>query len=196
MSAGQHRQEAQQERQAAAQLDEHAPKVDLEPPPEPRMHGPAPMYGADPADWHAQEAERLRAHARQHERAAQSLVRFESAECRDVPPSVRAACPLFGPLVKLEDLPDGVRATFAPGTRVDLVAAHMRCHFAYAQSRGFDEDISCPLCLRGIEIKRASAPEAIDIVSADPKVAGAVRDRSRDEASFLRHRTPEGGTIR
>jgi len=190
MGAGQHRQEAQQERQAAAKLEEHAPRVDLEPPVEPPMHTSTPKYAYDPADWHTQQAERLRAHARQHERAAKSLERFEKAECRDIPPSVRAACPLFGPLTKLEDLPNGVRATFAPGTRVDLITAHMRCHFAYAQSRGFDEVLACPLYLRGIEIIRASDPDAVDIVSTDPRVASAIHERSREEASFLRHRTP------
>jgi hypothetical protein len=189
MSAAQHRQEAQREMQAAAQLEERAAIVDLEPS-VPPMRVLSPFYLPDPADPLTEQADHLRAHARQHEQAANALVKFEKAECRNIPASSRAACPLFGPLINLEDLPTGVRATFAPGTPVDVVMAHMRCHLAYAQSRGFEEVLSCPLYIRGIDIVRSSVPEAIEIVSADPAVAAAIRDRSREEASFLRHRAP------
>jgi hypothetical protein len=40
--------------------------------------------------------------------------------------------------------------------------------------------------VRGIEVRAALDPLAVEIVSADPKVAGEIRARSREEAVFVR----------
>jgi hypothetical protein len=191
MSAAQHREVARRDQQAAAEQERSYDPISRQPPAEAPSGYTFSASIYNPGDPYLREAERLRAHAAQHEQAAKALEHFEKAECRDFPPSVRAACPLFGPLVRIDDLPNGVRATFAPGTRVDAVVAHMRCHYAYAQARAFAEDTVCPLYLRGIEITRARDPLAIEIVSVDAKVADAIRARSREEAVFLRQRAPE-----
>ena len=102
MSATQHRQEAQREREVA---DKQA------------AAGPA-APGADPGpdDWNAErrrQAERRREHSRQHAAAAEFLEEFEDRECRHVPAGQRAACPLLGPVVRIDDHTIG---TGAPGS--------------------------------------------------------------------------------
>jgi hypothetical protein len=144
----------------------------------------APIY--NPADGHLSEMEVHRQHAREHMRAARLLEEFEETECRDFPPSSRAACPLLGPVTKIEDIPGGVRVRFKDGVRIDAVVAHMRCHYAYARARGFNIAASCPLYMRGIEIKRAVDPWTVEIVSSDRKTTTAIRARSREEAVLVR----------
>lgn len=148
---------------------------------------PLDMY--NPKSQHLLRAQQLSKHAQQHEAAAAYLETFEQAECKEFPPATRAACPLLGPVAEIVDVPGGVRARFAEGTRVDAVVAHMRCHFAYAQSRGFDAGTTCPLDVRGIEIRATSDPRAIEIVGRDATVTNEIRSRSREEAVLV-----HGGT--
>jgi hypothetical protein len=141
-----------------------------------------PVNAYNPGGDHLARAEQLQEHAREHQGAAAELERFEEAECRDFPPATRAACPLLGPVVQIGDVEGGVRVRFAEGTRVDAVLAHMRCHFAYAQARGFGKASGCPLYIRGITINRTNDPHAIEIVGPNPKVTADIRRLSRAEA--------------
>lgn len=138
-------------------------------------------------DQHLARARALSEHAREHEALAAKLEGFEEAACKSFPPSTRAACPLLGPVKTLVDISDGVRVEFAPGTRVDAVLAHMRCHLAFAQARGFEASAAaCPLYIRGIEIRQGADPNAIEIVSTDRSVAREIQSRSRTEAVLVR----------
>jgi hypothetical protein len=175
MSATQHRLEAQRERKVA---DKEAGAVPAAPTTDPGSH-----------DWNAErqrEAERRHEHARQHAAAAEFLQQFEDRECRHIPAGSRAACPLLGPVVRIDDVPGGIRATFADPKRVPPVIAEMRCHYAYARSRNFDETIGCPLYVRGIEVRQAIDPRAIEIVSRDEKTSRLLRERGRQQAVFVR----------
>src|SRR2546421_393237 len=79
-----------------------------------------------------------------------------AAECKTVPPRERAACPLLGPAVAIRDLPDGVRVELARAGAIDATIAEMRCHYAFARTRGFSEEAAaCPLYIRGIQIERS-----------------------------------------
>lgn len=127
-----------------------------------------------------------RAHARQHEKAAQALERFEAAECIGFPPVARAACPLLRRVSRIDDIGGGVRVTFAPGAPVHAVFAHMRCHYAYARARAFEEVVACPLYIRGVDIRRAKDPLAIDITHADGRLVDELRVRARQEAVYAR----------
>jgi hypothetical protein len=179
MSAGAHRQEATHERQlATAERNKYHPEDDRP------IGGDKLGFGAstNPTEGHLATAAQHEKHARQHEAAARALEKFEEGECGKVPAATRAACPLLGPVKSLEDIPGGVRARLVPGTPVDLVVARMRCHYAFARARGFSENVTCPIYIRGIEIKRGSDPDAIEIVSPDPSVAREVRARAREEA--------------
>ena len=192
MSAAQHHEQAERE---AAAAQREAGRYD------PSAGRPSPFgdpLGKDylyavtvynPTEGHLAEAEKHRTHARQHERAAQFLERFEEAECADFPAATRAACPLLGPVVRIDDVDGGVRMRFKDGVRVDAVVAHMRCHYAFARARAFEPSSSCPLYVRGIEIRRALEPTGVEIVAGDPKLSKVVREirkRSREEAVFVR----------
>jgi hypothetical protein len=59
----------------------------------------------------------------------------------------------------------------------------MRCHYAYARARAFDERVSCPLYMPGIEITQAGAT-AVDLTTRDPSKVAELRARSREEAVF------------
>lgn len=135
---------------------------------------------------HLARASELREHARQHEAAAASLEKFEQAECKQFPPATRSACPLLGPVVAIEDIASGVRVRLTNGTRADAVLAHMRCHLAFAEARGFGAAASCPLYIKGIDIRAGSVPGTIDIVSGDAKIVEQIRARTREEAVMIR----------
>jgi hypothetical protein len=179
MSARQHRVAAEREDEAAAQAAGRY-KPSQAPP-----RSPAEPAGYDPNEEHRREAMSRREHARQHAAAAEFLEHFENQECRHVPASSRAACPLLGPVVRIEDVPGGIRATFADRRRVAGVIAEMRCHYAYARARHFDEAIGCPLYVRGVEIRQALDPSAIEIISRDEKTARQIRERGRQQAVFV-----------
>lgn len=187
MSAEAHRKEAQKDRATA--------KTELEDANRP-YPPPFVFTTTGPDDQTAEQihrvrdekldlAHQLREHARQHEDAAKYLEKFEEGECRQVPISARAACPLLGPVLRIANIPAGVSVTFAGGTHVDAVLAHMRCHFAFAQAHGFGVASSCPLYMKGIDIRPASSPLTIEIVASDPKTAREIQARSREEAVLI-----------
>ncbi len=190
-SAEAQRQEAQRE-SAAANRELQAANTPLPPPNLNANGGNNPqgyyydvsVYNA--RDEHLTRAQELSEHARQHEAAAASLEKFEDAECKQFPPSSRSACPLLGPVTSITDIPTGVRVLLVAGTRADAVLAHMRCHLAFATARGFGEAASCPLYVKGIEVRAGRISNTIEIVSTDAKVAETIRARSRDEAVFIR----------
>jgi hypothetical protein len=190
MSAAQHRDEAFREKQQAREhAREYDPHATIAAPPQ-RVPGQGDSAYApsayNPTEQHLRQADDHRAHARQHEKAAQALEKFEAAECRGFPPSVRAACPLLNPVTSIDDVAGGVRVTFVPGTRVDEVAAHMRCHQAYARTRAFEDTATCPLYMAGVEFKRVSGSPAIDITATNQTLVREVRVRSRAEAVYAR----------
>jgi hypothetical protein len=189
MSAAQHREAAAREAAAAdREANRYQPSA-TRPSPFGDPLGKDYLYAVtvyNPTEGHLAEAEAHRAHARAHARAAEFLDRFEEAECADFPAATRAACPLLGPVVRIDDVDGGVRVRFKDGVRVDAVIAHMRCHYAFARARAFDASLSCPLYVRGIEVRRALDSTAVEIVSADPKVIREIRTRSREEAIFVR----------
>ena len=140
---------------------------------------PLPVY--NPTDWHLAEVEKHRAHARQHETAAQSLEKFEGAECKDFPPATRAACPLLGPAQAMREIDGGVSIRMAPSVRVDAVVAHMMCHLAYARAHGYQEETNCPLYMPGLSVKRGSDPATIDITVADKWRVAELRRHAYEE---------------
>jgi hypothetical protein len=185
MSAGQHRQEAKEERQlAGAERNKYRPEDDR-----PISGGKGDIEAStNPTEGHLATAALHEKHARQHEAAASALEKFEQDECGKLPSATRAACPLLGPVRSLDDIPGGVRVTLVPGSPVDAIVAHMRCHYAFARARGFSENVTCPLYLEGIEIKRGSGPDSIEIVSPDPSVQQGVRARAREEVVLAKPR--------
>jgi hypothetical protein len=188
MSAAEHRAEAQNQKDLAQQDASHyrpsdARVVALTPPGD-NLGGVAfPVTVYNPTEPYLRRADEHRAHAREHERAAAALEKFEEGECREFPERTRSACPLLGPVTKIGDIDRGVRVVLVPGTRVDAVVAHMRCHYAYAKAHGFDQRVTCPLYMPGIVIEQAG-PAAVDITVRDRSEVDELRSRAREEAVF------------
>jgi hypothetical protein len=191
MSAADHREAARHERELAKQhaalYDPGAARVSPMAPPSPLESGilfPASVY--NPTEGHLREADKHREHAREHERAAAALEHFEEGACGEFPERTRAACPLLGPVTKIDDVAQGVRVTFAAGARVDAIVDHMRCHYAYARSHAFDARVNCPLYMPGITIRR-SGDLAVEILAPDQAHVEELRARSREEAVYAKH---------
>jgi hypothetical protein len=192
MSAEEHRQEAAKE--AAAAQTEVKKAVTSAPPPNLGVNPGGIPYGYiepvdsyDPTTRHLVPARHLEEHAREHREAAKSLEAFADDACERFPAETRSACPLLGPVAEISDIHGGVRVRFAAGTKVDEVAARMRCHLAYARAYGFDTLVSCPLYVRGLEIRTTADGQSIDLTSRDRRVADEIRNRSRQEAVVVQH---------
>ena len=73
-----------------------------------------------------------------------------------------------------------MRVRFHDARRVPALLSEMRCHYAYARSRGFATNNECPLYLRGVEFRAAHDDErAIDIVAKNNKTSAEIRKRIR-----------------
>lgn len=144
----------------------------------PRLY-PLDLYPYNPTDRALADAERHLRHAREHEAAATALEGFEEAECRELSPKARAACPVLGPVAAIADRADGVHITFADGANVEATVAHMRCHLAFARARGWQDAGDCPLYMRGVEIAQSPDNKGIDVTSRDAAVAREIQVRSR-----------------
>jgi hypothetical protein len=185
-SAAQHRQEAARERTIADNLQAKVVPVAGLPNPyrDPITREPNPFYGPtiyDPTEGYLDAVNRHREHARQHLAAARELEAFEQSQCKDFPAAARAACPLLGPARSVQNLPTGVRITFAPAARIDAIVAHMQCHLAYARAAGYPQPSACPLYLRGVVIARVGSTPSVDITSTDPATAARIWKEAREE---------------
>jgi hypothetical protein len=145
-----------------------------------------PVDAYNPGAEHLARARELEAHAREHRAAAAKLETFVQDECRGFPPETRASCPMLGPVAQIRDIPQGVRVAFSAKTRVDAVAAHMRCHLAYAQAYGFDTVADCPLYVKGLQIRVSDDGKAIELTSHEPRTIDVIRARTREEATLVR----------
>jgi hypothetical protein len=153
---------AEEHRRAAATEEEEAAEHEAEYDPDARStmgtaNAPTSesFYGPDlynPTEVHLAEAQRHEDLAEEHRAAAEALEAYEEQECARFPPATRAACPLLGQLESVEDVEGGVRLRFAEGVPLDAVADHMRCHVAYARTRGREGMEHCPLYVEGAAV--------------------------------------------
>jgi hypothetical protein len=183
-----HRQEADRERTAAAEARLHdQPSTRVISPSVPGMPWDPTSGTHDPAEDHRYESRWHAEHARDHEAAAQALEQFEANECHGIAPSERAACPLLGPVASILDLPRGVRVQLASTVSVERTLARLRCHYAFARARGFGPTVaSCPLFMRGIDIKAAADGRAIEILGSSRQQARELQRRTRQQAVFAK----------
>ena len=139
----------------------------------------------NPTTVHREDAANSRERAEQHAAAAQTLQQFEAVECRGFAPESRAACPLLSDVTGIEDIEGGVRITFATGVPVDAVIARIRCHFAYARARGYQGMGSCPLYVRGVDV-RAGVGGTLELVASDAASTPLIRERTRTHTGRTR----------
>jgi hypothetical protein len=181
LSADAHRREAARSAEAAAreraQFDPHA--VATAPLVEPNMAGAVAELASthNPTIEHLRTAAHLQAHAREHAAAAAELELFEDVECGGITPRVRAACPIVS-VVAFKVLPNGVCLHLADPVAEPSTVALMRCHLAYARTRGFERAPDCPLYLLGVEINPASDGRGIEVTSREHAVALEIIRRS------------------
>jgi hypothetical protein len=185
MSASAHRAEAGKERAvASAHEQEFEPGAVARPI---RGTGVEPPGAAEvipdynPTTWHLYKADAARMHAAEHEHAAAELDRFEAAECAPFGKGVRAACPFLGPVRSAEPIENGVRLRLADGASAKTVVEHMRCHLAFARTRGF-QVAECPLTLKGTEVTLAPDGSGVDVTTADH---GTVRELRRRATALV-----------
>jgi hypothetical protein len=181
MSAEAHRQEAaraMQEANVETKAVSAPPNLTLSPNGNPEgYYAPVNPSGQN-SDARAQ---RLQRHAQQHLTAAATLESFEDSECKSIPPASRAACPLLGPAVAVEMVNRGVRVRFSETANVPRIVTQMRCHLAYARTRGFDRVTTCALYLRGVEVVAGTDGRTVDLLGHDPTVVAAIQERTSDE---------------
>lgn len=188
MSAAAHRREAVREQEEA---DRHVAEF------EPRATQPVTPMGPvvdvedtyiypttvyNPTEHHLDEAVRHHAHAAEHDAAARELERFEEAQCGELPPETRSACPILHGVASIVDVPHGVRITFAPDEPVAAVVAHLRCHAAWARTRGYPAEMSCPLYRKGIRVVPDADGKSIDVTIDDADMVDVIRKQIRREA--------------
>jgi len=112
-------------------------------------------YGLDvynPTEVHLAQAERSRELAAQHRAAAEALESYEEAQCGSFPAETRARCPLLGQVASVTSVENGVQLDLAEGVSMAAVADHMRCHVAFAATRGREGMDQCPLYVEGAEV--------------------------------------------
>jgi hypothetical protein len=183
LSAERHRREAARERSLADEdRARFEPGANTSLPGVPAMAPGSPGVAAgvfwgpyNPTVRYLDAAEKHFAHALQHEAAAAALEAFEEGECRGLAPKTRAACPLVGPVAAVEDLANGARIRLAAGASVEETVARMRCHLAFARTRGFERAPDCPLYVRGVAIAATADGAAVEVTAADAAVAATVR---------------------
>jgi hypothetical protein len=178
MSAAAHRSEATKERLAA---EEHRRQFD------PYAVAAAPVGRGvesvsvasheNPTQHHLVVADAHDAHAREHESAAAELDAFEARECAGLGHAERAACPTLLGIRRVSDISGGVRIELASAEVTPAVIARMRCHLAFARTRGYERAPDCPLYVRGVEIRASSDGRAIEITGNTNALAGEIRAR-------------------
>lgn len=186
-SAAGHRHEAERERRAAAAQRmlydpdrTHSDSAAAVDPSDPMARG---SLFQNPTEEHLHRAEQHMAHARAHEDAALELERFESKHCAHIPARERAACPILGPVTEIRDVPNGVRVELSSTVSVAAVVSRMRCHQAFARTRAYaDEAATCPLYVRGIDIRRSVDGKAVEILANSPDLVRHVRAAAREQA--------------
>jgi hypothetical protein len=137
----------------------------------------------NPTETHLTAAQWHKAHADAHLEAAKSLEAFEDEACRGVPAKERGACPLLGPVTAIRDVDGGVAIDLSPKVDATKATAVMRCHYAYARTRGFSpEAAGCPLYVRGLMIEQAGK-HTVEITAKDAATAKHVRESARAEST-------------
>lgn len=91
--------------------------------------------------------------------------------------------PHAGPIVRIDDIPSGVRIRYREGSDVESILPRMRCHYAYARARGFAGIHDCPLYIKGEDFRPAPEPNAVDVLVRDQAAIAELRKRVRADGT-------------
>jgi len=134
----------------------------------------------NPSVHHLDSGEQLESHAADHLAAAQVLENFEEAECKAFPSETRSASPLIGQVESVEAVFGGVSLSFKEGVDVNAAIAHMRCHVAFARTRGRIGMESCPLYIPGVSINREGNSGGVELTIGDQNQLQELRQRVQE----------------
>ncbi len=137
----------------------------------------------NPTAEHLKEAKKHERHAEQHLEAAQTLETFEEKQCSRFPQDVRPTCPLMGRVIDTENVEDGVLVTFNEEVALEPTVDHIKCHFAFARTQGYEGMDSCPLYLKGISVEAKPGSNAVLLKTDNPDSVEPLRQRARDHVS-------------
>lgn len=137
----------------------------------------------NPTEVHNILAAKHRKHADDHLAAAAELRRAEEDACESIASETRSWCPLLGPVVAVENTPNGVRISVRDGTDMEAMVARIRCHVAYANTQGREGMDRCPLYVRGAQVRQSgpasielSAPNKASVLELQQRVADHVAE--------------------
>lgn len=136
----------------------------------------------NPTEGHRTAAQKHRKHAADHSGAAEALERWEADACESIAPDSRASCPLLGSVVAAENTSSGVRISLREGTDVEAMLAHIRCHVAFANTRGREGMDRCPLYVRGIQVRQIG-PAWIELSALDAASVSQLQRRVADHVA-------------
>lgn len=177
MSAAEHRAHAAAEKREAAkhtsQYDGDATDV--------------AQYGAEvwdvviynPTQVHLERASEHRTHAADHLAAASALEAFEEAECKSFPAVTRKECPLLGTVEEVQEVEGGVSITLSDKLDREAALAHVKCHLAYARTRGRKGMSHCPLYVEGVSASAGQGAHVIELRVEHSERLSALRERAR-----------------
>jgi hypothetical protein len=153
MGADKHREAAEVHRASAAEhearYDPSATKVEVLGPPmaEPNIE----IYNPTQSEHDA--AERDLAEAKAHEKAAAQLETLEDEACAATPIAERDACPILGSVHAIVPIVGGARVQLTHKGSTLAVAAHLKCHAAFASKQGTPQIATCPLYVKGLTVE-------------------------------------------
>lgn len=133
----------------------------------------------NPTKHHSQSAKKHGRHAEQHREAAQDLLAYEEQYCAKFPEETRTECPLMGRIESIEEIEGGVRITFHEATPIQATVDHMRCHFAFARTEGYQGMQTCPLYLEGVSVEPQDDGRSVELTTDKPEDVGSLRKRTR-----------------
>ncbi len=139
-----------------------------------------PVTSYNPTKSHLADADQHRRHAAAHRDAADALENFEQASCGEFPPQTRKVCPLISQVASVSDIAGGVRIQFEASVNSEAALAHVRCHRAFAATRGFAGKgmDSCPMYVKGVLIEPGPSKGSVDMTVADDKLVEDLRARA------------------
>lgn len=129
-----------------------------------------PEFAYNPTAEHQVAADKELRAAAASLAAANKLEAFEDADCKDIPPAQRSACPLLASSVtEVRHTPMGFRLVMKPSVDVADTQRRLKCHLSYARSIGFERP-SCPLFVKGMDLHRVGE-DMIEFEGSSTQVA-------------------------
>jgi hypothetical protein len=185
MSADAHRQEtARHRREAIAEEAQYHPEAQVHVPAENwtwQERFPAERLATyNPTAVHLELAERHQRYAHEHERAARALEAEEARACGALTLTEREACPFVTAYVlRVQEVKEGVWLVMKDGAPSGALASRMKCHLAFAKTRGFKGGEQCPLYLKGAEVEWLRHRNVIAVTSHSKETAAMLRGEAR-----------------